>query len=101
MQIRNQTARQQISLLLTETFRTARQLAELTSLSEREVEEHLEHVVRSLARDRSRRFMLRPSTCQDCEFVFRERTRLTRPSRCPHCRSEAISAPGFMIEAQA
>lgn len=101
MRAQNQTLRQQISQLLTGTFRTARQLAELTDISERQVEEHLGHIVRSLARDHCRRLMLRPSACHDCGFVFRERTRLTRPSRCPRCRSEAISAPGYMIESRA
>jgi len=101
IQSRNQTLRQQLSLLLAGTFRTARQLAELASISERQVEEHLEHVVKSLARDRSHRFMLRPSACRDCGFAFRDRTRLTRPSRCPRCRSEAISAPEYSIETRA
>ncbi|BFU94673.1 MAG: conserved protein of unknown function [Nitrospira sp.] len=101
METRNQTLRQQLSLLLTGTFRTARQLAELASISERQVEEHLAHIVKSLARDRSRRFMLRPSACHDCGFTFRDRTRLTRPSRCPRCRSEAISTPGYTIETRA
>ncbi|HMU56191.1 MAG TPA: hypothetical protein PKA61_14375 [Nitrospira sp.] len=101
MRSRHQTLRQQLSLLLTGTFRPARQLAELASISEREVEEHLAHIVRSLARDRTRRFMLRPSACHDCGFAFRDRTRLTRPSRCPRCRSEAISAPEYMIETRA
>ncbi|MFY4729161.1 hypothetical protein [Nitrospira sp. BLG_2] len=36
--------------------------------------------------------------CLDCEFMFRDRTRLTRPSRCPHCRSEGISAPRYGID---
>ncbi|SLM47151.1 conserved protein of unknown function [Nitrospira japonica] len=98
MYSRSQTLRQQLSLLLTGTSRTARQLAALVSISERQVEEHLEHVVRSLARDYSRRFILRPSACHECGFAFRDRTRLTRPSRCPRCRSEAISAPEYMIE---
>jgi predicted Zn-ribbon and HTH transcriptional regulator len=84
--------------LITGTLRTSRQLAELAGLPERQVEEHLAHVVRSVARDRTRRFVLDPAACQNCGFVFRERTRLTCPSRCPRCRSEAISPPRYGIE---
>ena len=92
------TIRQRIMELLAGTLRTSRQLAELVEVPERQVEDHLAHIVRSVARDRARRFVLDPSACQDCGFVFRGRTRLTRPSRCPRCRSEAISAPRYGIE---
>jgi predicted Zn-ribbon and HTH transcriptional regulator len=92
------TARQRLMQLITGTLRTSRQLAELAGLPERQVEEHLAHVVRSVARDRTRRFILDPAACQNCGFVFRERTRLTCPSRCPRCRSEAISPPRYGIE---
>ena len=92
------TTRQRIMQLIVGTLRTSRQLAELVGAPERQIEDHLAHIVRSVARDRGRRFVLDPSACQDCGFVFRERTRLTRPSRCPRCRSEAISAPRYGIE---
>ena len=92
------TIRQRIMELLAGTLRTSRQLAELVEVPERQIEDHLAHIVRSVARDRARRFVLDPSACQDCGFVFRGRTRLTRPSRCPRCRSEAISAPRYVIE---
>jgi len=84
--------------LLTGAVRSTRQLAETLGISERQVEEHLPHVVKTLAHDRSRRFILEPSTCPDCGFVFRDRIKLTRPSRCPRCRSEAITAPRYSIE---
>lgn len=92
------TIRQRIMELLAGTLRTSRQLAELVGAPERQIEDHLAHIVRSVAHDRARRFVLDPSACQDCGFVFRGRTRLTRPSRCPRCRSEAISAPRYGIE---
>lgn len=95
------TARQRLMQLITGTLRTSRQLAELAGLPERQVEEHLAHVVRSVARDRTRRFVLDPAACQGCGFVFRERTRLTCPSRCPRCRSEAIAPPRYGIEPRA
>lgn len=92
------TLRQRIIELLTDRRMTTDQLARLLGIPEREVEEHLAHVVKTVARDRSQRFILEPSMCLDCEFMFRDRTRLTRPSRCPHCRSEGISAPRYGID---
>lgn len=92
------TPRQYLMQLLTGHLYSSRQLAEFLTVSERQIEEHLLHVMRSLARDRTRRFILEPSACQECGFVFRERTRLTKPSRCPRCRSEAITPPRYGIE---
>ena len=92
------TPRQRILDLLTDTRMTTDQLARMLGIPERQVEEHLVHVVKTVARDRSRRFILEPSMCLDCEFMFRDRTRLTRPSRCPQCRSEGISAPRYGID---
>ncbi len=92
------TIRQQLMHLLTGARHSARELAGLVGAPERQVEEHLAHVVRSLAKDRTRRFLLEPSACHDCGFVFRDRTRLTTPGRCPVCHSEGVSPPRFGIE---
>jgi len=92
------TIRQLIMQSITGTLYSSRQLAELVGVPERQVEDHLTHITKSVARDRTRRFVLEPSRCRDCGFVFRDRTRLTRPSRCPRCRSEAISSPRYGIE---
>lgn len=92
------TPRQRIISLLTGTLMTANQLARVLGIPERAVEGHLAHVVKTISRDHSRRFILEPSLCVECGFMFRERTRLTRPSRCPRCRSENISAPRYGID---
>jgi len=72
----------------------------MLSIPERQVEDHLMHAVKSIARDKTRRFILEPFRCQDCGFVFHDRSRLTSPSRCPHCRSEAIAAPRYGIDSE-
>ena len=92
------TIRQQIMHAITGTRCSARDLAHRIGISEREVEDHLAHICKSVARERRGRFLLEASACRDCEFVFRGRARLTRPSRCPKCRSETISPPRFGIE---
>ncbi len=94
----DRTPRQRIMDLLTGTRLSSHQLAQMLGLPERQVEDHLTHVVKTVARDRSRRFVLEPSSCPDCGYVFRDRTRLTRPSRCPKCRGEGITAPRYGID---
>ena len=84
--------------LAAERRASARELARLLELPEREIEEHLAHLIRTLRRDPARTLVMEPSRCDDCGFVFRERTRLTKPSRCPRCRSEAVLPPRFGIE---
>jgi transcriptional regulator len=96
----SQTVRQRMVGLLTGSRLSSYQLAQLLGIPERQVEDHLAHVVKTVARDRDRRFILEPSCCQDCGFVFRDRTKLTRPGRCPRCRSESTTAPRYGIEAR-
>jgi predicted Zn-ribbon and HTH transcriptional regulator len=94
-----QTVRQRMVELLTGSRLSSYQLAQLLGIPERQVEEHLAHVVKTVSRDRDRRFILEPSCCQDCGFGFRDRKKLTRPGRCPRCRSESITAPRYGIDA--
>lgn len=96
----DRTPRQRIADLLTLAPMTTRQIAAVVKMSERQVEDHLGHIMKTVARERSRRFVLHPSECKDCDFVFRDRHRLTRPSRCPQCRSELLTDPRFSIEEQ-
>ena len=98
MQFPDRTIRQRMIELLTNTRLTTYQLAGILGTPERQVEDHLAHVVQTVARDRARRFVREPSGCSDCGFQFRDRMRLTRPSRCPQCRSEGISAPRYGID---
>ena len=92
------TPRQRIIELITDARLSSYQLAQMLGIPERQVEEHLTHVVKTIARDKTRKFILDPARCQDCGFVFHDRRRLTSPSRCPQCRSEAIEAPRYGID---
>ena len=91
------TPRQRIMQLITGTTLSSFQLAQMIGIPERQVEEHLSHIVKTVGRNATRQFLIEPSTCRQCNFEFKERTRLTRPSRCPRCRSESITAPRFGI----
>jgi predicted Zn-ribbon and HTH transcriptional regulator len=96
-----QTPRQRIIGLITGTRLSSYQLAQMLGVPERQVEDHLTHVVKTIARDKTKQFILDPARCQDWEFVFRDRRRLTSPSRCPNCRSETIAAPRYGIDPSA
>jgi len=63
---------------------------------EKQVAGHLEHLGRSL-KAAGERLRVEPAQCLECRFVFRKRARLSRPSRCPVCRSERLDAPRFAI----
>jgi transcriptional regulator len=92
------TPRQRIIDLITGTRLSSYQLAQMLGIPERQIEEHLTHVVKTVARNKTGRFILDPASCHDCDFVFRDRRRLTSPSRCPQCRSEAIATPRYGID---
>lgn len=77
---------------------TAHEISGRTSLREKDVAEHLEHLERSLRRE-GERLIIEPARCLACEFVFKSRSRLTTPGSCPECRSERIAPPAFRIEA--
>jgi transcriptional regulator len=100
MRAHDRTPRQRILDLLVGRMMTSRQLAAVIKIAERQVEDHLVHIVKSLERDLSRRFVIDPSACLDCEFIFKDRSRVTRPSHCPKCRSENISMPRYGVEMQ-
>jgi predicted Zn-ribbon and HTH transcriptional regulator len=77
--------------------RTARELSGAVGVPEKQVAAHLEHLARSL-KAAGERLRVEPARCQDCGFTFRKRDRLSRPSRCPVCRSERLDAPRFAVE---
>ena len=75
---------------------SARDISGLVGIPEKEVAGHLEHIRQSLHRT-GRRLIVQPAACMKCGFVFDKRERLTRPSRCPVCKSESLQAPLFCL----
>ncbi|MFO0652166.1 MAG: transcriptional regulator [Polyangiales bacterium] len=75
---------------------SARELASAAGLTEKDVIHHLEHLARSLPHE-ALKLVVEPATCLACEYVFRDRDRLTAPSACPECRSERVAPPSFKV----
>jgi predicted Zn-ribbon and HTH transcriptional regulator len=95
-----QTLRRRILSLLAAQEMDARDLGQKLGLKEKEIYEHLPHVQRSVAAAGGR-FIVAPSRCLLCGYVFEHRRRLTRPSRCPQCRRSKIQSPSFRVAGSA
>ena len=91
-----QTIRQKIIDLLRLQEMDARQLSAQVGIREKEVAEHLSFIKRSLAA-RSEKLTIRPAECLLCGYVFENRRRFTRPSRCPRCKKSHLQSPAFYI----
>lgn len=90
------TIRQRMIVLLVEKEMTARELSQVLGIREREVFDHLTHIGRSVAAQGGRLTVL-PVRCLACGYVFEERKRFTRPSRCPRCKKSHIETPVYYL----
>lgn len=90
------TIRQKMTTLLTEEELDVRQLSQKLGLSEKVITTHLPHIAKSVAA-RNLKWMVVPAVCLACGFEFKDRARVTKPGRCPRCRSERIDAPRYRI----
>lgn len=91
-----QTIRKQIMEVLNKKEMNARDLSQTLGIREKEVYEHLSHIAASVTA-RRKKLIIIPAECLECGFVFEKRKRFTRPSRCPHCKSEHIQNPMYQI----
>jgi hypothetical protein len=82
------TIRQMISEAIKGKMLTTKEISKALSIKEKDVLEHLRHVARTGGR--KGRFVVDPPICHTCGFVFKKRSRIGTPSRCPVCRSEGI-----------
>jgi len=90
------TVRQKIISLLTGMEMSAREISGQVGISEKEVNEHLAHIARSVA-SQNKRMAMTPADCQTCGYVFENRKRFTRPGRCPRCKKSHVRSPRFRI----
>jgi len=82
--------------LLSQGVRSARDLSQMLHIQEKEVYSHLSHIARSVV-SQSHRLVVIPSRCLVCGYVFDNRKRFTRPSRCPCCKGERIEEPRYEV----
>jgi predicted Zn-ribbon and HTH transcriptional regulator len=91
-----QTVRHQIIECLKNGAMNAGDISQHVGIMEKEVYEHLPHIARSIAAQ-GKKLVIHPSMCLKCKFIFEDRTRFTRPGRCPKCKGTRISMPAYEI----
>jgi predicted Zn-ribbon and HTH transcriptional regulator len=82
--------------LLQQQTATVHELALMLDVHPREIQDDLEHLVRSLKRS-GQRLVVEPARCRKCGFEF-SRDKLGKPGRCPRCRETWIAEPRFHVE---
>ena len=88
--------RQEIIRLLREREMSARELSQILSLRERDVYDHMDHIRKSIKAS-GEKLVIIQSRCLRCGFEFKNRQRISAPSRCPFCKGEHVSDPVFRI----
>lgn len=88
------TRREEIIEILSERAESVHQLANHYKVELNEILEDLGHIAKSV---KPRKLKQIPARCKHCDFVFKERSKVKKPSRCPSCRSERIQVQLFRI----
>ncbi|MBI5663648.1 MAG: ArsR family transcriptional regulator [Nitrospirae bacterium] len=94
---RLETVRKNIISILIEQPLSAKDISGAVRISEKAVNDHLQHIQKSVSR-KGLTLIITPSECKKCGFVFEKREKLKKPSKCPECRNEAITEPVFSIK---
>ena len=89
------THRQQIIELLKQNKQTAQQLANYFQCELKEIIEDLQHIEKTI---KPKKLKIDPAYCRSCNFIFKERSKVSKPSKCPRCKSEWIEAQMFEIK---
>jgi transcriptional regulator len=93
---RHTTVRAELKEILRAGAFTSRDLSARVGISEKDVAGHLEHLARSVQQS-GERLDVEHARCLACGFVFKDRTRLTKPSRCPRCKGERLAPARYRI----
>jgi predicted Zn-ribbon and HTH transcriptional regulator len=89
------TVRKAIIALLSEKKMSLRDIALYFRITPKEVSEDLLHIGQSTYPKQELRMEI--PVCRTCGYMFKDRKKITRPSRCPKCKKEAITEPKFWI----
>ncbi len=73
-----------------------RELSQAIGIREKEAALHLPHIAKSAAAKKLI-WQILPAYCESCNYSFKDRRRLTPPSKCPRCRTSRIQGPWYRI----
>jgi predicted Zn-ribbon and HTH transcriptional regulator len=94
---RDRTLRQDIIVILKGNTLSLKELSKILSVSEKEVESHLEHIRKSVSRS-GYVLVVNPAHCKKCGFSFKKREKFGKPGKCPMCRSTQIVPQSFSLK---
>lgn len=80
-----------------ERWWTLRELSAALGVTEKGLPEVLEKVARRCHRVAGCSLERRAPSCVACGFEFAQRTRASKPSRCPRCRSERVALALYRV----
>ena len=89
------TVRKEMIDVLQERKMSLRELAVHFRSTPKEITDGLLHVAKSIQPEMELRMEI--PLCRTCGFLYKDRTKITRPSRCPKCKKEDITEPKFWI----
>ena len=86
-----QTIRRTLVALLKQRSMDVKALSKEVGKSEKEIVAHLEHIGRSY------KLSIEPAQCYSCGYVFNDRKKIGKPSKCPQCRGSNIDEPLYRV----
>lgn len=87
---RSRTVRQEILDILTGGELSASDLSKMVRKSEKEIYDHLDQLKKAGEVD------IVPAVCSSCDYVFEQRAKVKKPSKCPKCKGTRIEPPHFV-----
>jgi transcriptional regulator len=87
--------RKDLLKILTAEPRSVSSLARELGLKRGDVEDDLRHMIRS-ARAAGHRIVIEPARCRSCGFTFGQE-KLSKPGKCPQCKSTWLYEPQISV----
>jgi predicted Zn-ribbon and HTH transcriptional regulator len=84
-----------IPILLKKSM-TVKEISRLVGQKETTTLSDLEHLLKSI-KHKDYKPIVTPSACKKCGFEFGQE-KLTKPSRCPECKSQWLTEPSIMLK---
>ena len=94
---RLRSIREDIMSALQEQPLSAKEISGAVRIPEKDVFDHLHHIQKTINRI-GLTFVMKPSECKKCGFIFMKREKLKKPGKCPNCRHESITEPVYLIK---
>lgn len=89
------TRRIEIEDILSKNNISLQDIANIYRVELKEILEDVDHIKKSI---KPKKLVMTPAQCRNCGFIFKERSKIKTPSKCPRCRHERIKACLFTIK---